>query len=95
MLGLTVSVACALAKTIVNLLSSYRGSSMLPQCLFCSRYVHLYIVLVLNVFYAILGDNLDEDALEVDRKTSLELLCTHAHDLETFLVVDVRVVVLV
>jgi hypothetical protein len=60
-----------------------------------SRYRNLHIVLVLNVLYAILCDNLDENALEVDRKTALQLLCTHAHDLETLLVIDVGVVVLV
>lgn len=60
-----------------------------------SRHRYLDIIFVIYVLYAVLGDDLDEDALEVDRKTSLKLLCTHTHDLETLLVVDIRVVVLV
>jgi hypothetical protein len=61
----------------------------------CSGYGNLAIVLVLNILYAVLCNDLDEDTLEINGETTLELLCAHAHDLETLLVVDVGVVVLV
>src|SRR4051812_22315229 len=63
--------------------------------MFSSRHGHLDIILVLNVLDAVFCNDFDEDALEVDRETPLELLCAHSHDLETLFVVDVRVVVLV
>ena len=60
-----------------------------------SRYSHLHIVLVRDILYTVLCDDFDENTLEVDRQTSLELLCAHSHDLETFLVVDVGMMMLV
>jgi hypothetical protein len=62
---------------------------------FLSRYRHLDIVLVVYILDAVLCDSLDKDALEINRKTSLELFCTHAHDLETLFIVNVWVMVLV
>jgi hypothetical protein len=60
-----------------------------------SRYNHLHIVLVVYILDAVLCDSLDEDALEIDRKTSLEFFCAHAHNLEALFVIDVGMVVLV
>lgn len=60
-----------------------------------SRYRYLAIVLIVHILYAVLGDDLDVDALEVDRETSLQLLRAHAQDLKALLVGDVWVVVLV
>jgi hypothetical protein len=61
----------------------------------CSRYFDIRILRVINILYAVLGDDLEVNTLEVDWKTTLELLCTHSHDLQTLLVVDVWVMVLV
>lgn len=60
-----------------------------------SRYGHLYIVLILHILNPVLRYDLDQHALEVDRETSLELLCAHPQDLQTLLVVHVWVMVLV
>jgi hypothetical protein len=95
MLDLASSDFCPLAKGIVHLLPRIPWLQYAPCPMLSSRHGNIDIVLVLNVLYAVLRDDLDEDTLEVDRKTSLKLLCTHAHDLETLLVVDVWVVVLV
>jgi len=68
---------------------------MLLHLISSSRHGNLHVILILHIFDPVLGDNLDKDTLEVDRKTSLQLLCAHPHDPETLLVVDVWVVVLV
>jgi hypothetical protein len=60
-----------------------------------SRHLDVGILRIINILYAVLGNDLEVNTLEVDRQTALELLCAHAHDLQTLLVVDVRVVVLV
>jgi hypothetical protein len=60
-----------------------------------SRHLDVRILRIVNILYAVLGNDLEVNALEVDRQTALELLCAHAHNLQTLLVVDVRVVVLV
>jgi hypothetical protein len=58
-------------------------------------YRNVDIILVLDVFDAVLCDHLDVYTLEVDRHAALELLCAHSHDLEALLVVDIGMVVLV
>jgi hypothetical protein len=92
---LAISVPCLTSKSMVRLIRRPWAYSMLPQLGAASRYGNLPVVLVLDILYAVLGDDLDVDALEVNGKTSLELLGAQAHDLETLLVVDVGVMVLV
>jgi hypothetical protein len=80
---------------VVRLLSDYHNSNMLFLPHACSRYLDVRILRIINIAYAVLVDDLEMNTLEVDGQTALELLCAHAHDLQTLLVVDVRVVVLV
>jgi hypothetical protein len=92
---LAISVPCLTSKSMVRLIRRPWAYSMLPQLGAASRYGNLPVVLVLDILYAVLGDDLDVDALEVDRETSLQLLRAHAHDLDALLVGDVWVVVLI
>jgi hypothetical protein len=86
---------CLLAEGMVQVLPDYCKSSMLRPTKTRSRYRDLHVVLVIDILDTILGNDLDEHALEVNRETAFELLCTHAQDLKALLVVDVGVVVLV
>jgi hypothetical protein len=90
-----VCVPCFIVEGVVHLLSDYYNSNMLSLPHAYSRHLDVRILRIVNILYAVLGNNLEVNALEVDRQTALELLCAHAHDLQTLLVVDVRVVVLV
>ena len=95
MLDLGVSISHRSQKLRYACFVDLLDYSMLPDLYGSSRDSHLHVVLVFNILYAVLGDNLDEDTLEVNRKTSLEFFCAHPHDLETLLVVDIRVMMLV
>lgn len=53
------------------------------------------VVFVLLLANAILGDNLDDHALEVDRQSSLKLICAHSENLHALLEGNIGVVVLV
>lgn len=60
-----------------------------------SRHSYTGIILVLHVMNSVLVYDLDQNALEIDWQPSLELLCTHPHNFQALLVVNVRMVVLV
>lgn len=88
---------CVLVDDNVHLWPSYQNARMrfMQSADICSRYSHLHVVLVVHFPNPIFRYHLDDDTLEIDRKTALQLLGAHAQDLHTLVVVDIWVVVFV